>query len=684
MRFGFLFFLFYLSICGCPAFTYSQDFKGLEYDFGVLDTSNSESSVLEHVFEIANDTNTKLEVTDVIASCVCIRVDEDANANLSIESNSTRKVKVLLDVTTQMGKVDHSIVLVSTGKVFRLRLTALKKGVWASPSKVDLGFVSGKKKLLATVLLLESGFSKGQVSSATSDNFAFEAVLGKLESNAGKEHTRPVAAVHITFDCSRASTHLGPQKANISVVFECGDGEEKVVIIPVSSVVVSEHIVTPKAIFFGNVTPGTKSIRQLSFEPNGRSTMKPRKQNLNIESDSDFITVSMSTDPENSARYNIMLSLDIPFDATFNEKLLQGNANVLDQGTVVVSVPYLAVLQPAVQKQVEGATGEFKKTAYSLKLGQKFGVPEVLSWFDSLSIPDSAPTWTMAHYVLAASELGGQKQKTIRRLLSTGTKFPAFEKSNNRYFGTSRGPFFERQHHLDQFLGYLSLSGVTTETSLTPTTNGVTIGDILEDAKWNTALRGEELSWKTIAFCRYEDKLGSKWKNKFSETVDLEAVIEKLISQDEPPCLGTHKTMAIVCYANLMLEDEARCSTNLKSKIEKYIKEKVLELKQTQRKDGAFDIPEQLLDQPFFLGIESDILYTGHTIEYLMVLETIDPNEAWVKRAIDFLCEAIQKRRRRLESLDFENENYCREFGQLCHAISGLRRWSTKAQTTRE
>lgn len=32
----------------------------------------------------------------------------------------------------------------------------------------------------------------------------------------------------------------------------------------------------------------------------------------------------------------------------------------------------------------------------------------------------------------------------------------------------------------------------------------------------------------------------------------------------------------------------------------------------------------------------------------------------------------------RMISLDFENERYCREFGQLCHAVSGLRRWSDR------
>ncbi len=652
----------------------AQEFKGFEHDFGVL-PDKMESELLEHVFEIENNADQKLEITKVTESCSCIRVD--GAAELSIEPNSIGKVKVLLDVSAQRGIVNQAVLLSSKDKTFRLRLTALKKGIWAAPVKADLGFVTGRKRLLSTIWLYESGFSKGKITSARSDNDAFEVLLGKFESNGNTEDGRGVGAIQIAFKNLDGSTKLGPQTAKVSVVFDCGDGTKRVVVIPVSSIVVSEHVVIPKAVFFGNVFLGTKVTRKLSFEPNGRSKSNQKKRSLKIESDSDYIAASITSDPKNKAKYDISIAVSLPVDAEFKGKLFRGNVRVMEQETVVVSIPYLAVVQPADPK-LDGKKSSALKNVDSKKFVKNFDLPGVLSWFDSLTIPESAPAWTMAHYVLAVSESGGQKQKVVESLLNSGSKYPAFEKSNGRYFGASRGPFFETQHHPDQFLGYLSMSGVTTEEKLIPTKYGVTIADLLEHSKWNTTLRGEELSWKTIAYCNYEEKLGSQWKNKFSETICLETIVEKLISQDEPTCLGAHKVTAIFCYSNLLMNHRSKCSAGLKAKVEKLVKEKIKELKQTQRENGAFAVPKQLGDRRFTLDAGFDILNTGHTLEYLMLLETIDPNEPWVGRAANSLCQAIQQRHKRLESLDFENERYCREFGQLCHAISGLRRWSDK------
>ncbi|MEZ6097189.1 MAG: hypothetical protein R3C03_23700 [Pirellulaceae bacterium] len=264
----------------------------------------------------------------------------------------------------------------------------------------------------------------------------------------------------------------------------------------------------------------------------------------------------------------------------------------------------------------------------------------------------------------------------IRSLLDLGGQNPAFSESNNRYFGTTDGEFFQIQHHPDQFLGYLSLSGVDPSRKLASGSNQIAIIDLLRDSQWSTTLRGEELSWKTIAYCCYQNELGVEWKNKFSETITLESVVEKLLAQEEIACLGTHKTMAIVCYSNLQRRAEGNTSTT--AKVIAYLDKKLEEIRTSQRSDGAFDIPAELVDQRYYLSVGTDILYTGHTLEYLMALESTDPTAEWVRRAVYYLCLAIGNRKKRFESLDFGNEKYCSEFGQLCHAIAGLRRWQNR------
>jgi len=244
------------------------------------------------------------------------------------------------------------------------------------------------------------------------------------------------------------------------------------------------------------------------------------------------------------------------------------------------------------------------------------------------------------------------------------------------------GPYFMQEHHPDQFLLYFGLAGGTLDAPLTIDDKEYAFQNVLERSLLE-ARTTSELAFTVSAYAKFLEP-GRTWQNKFGETMTLAMLLEKLLDTPERTCYGTHRLGALAnVYARKeFLED--RAIARLWSELERQVFEALVMLKQSQRPDGGFELPEMTFGSP--TQEHYDIYYTGHSLEWITFLGEDYCRNDWVVRAVDFLAgitsATYRQTYRNVESVQIPNTHF--DFGGLSHAVSALKRWHDQVHENRE
>ena len=234
-----------------------------------------------------------------------------------------------------------------------------------------------------------------------------------------------------------------------------------------------------------------------------------------------------------------------------------------------------------------------------------------------------------------------------------------------------------QEHHPDQFLNYFSMAGGTLNAALVVDGKEYTIRDVLDRSLLETKLTNE-LAYSVLTYSHYLEP-GKRWKNKFGEEMSLAILLDKLLRTPEKTCLGTHRLGALArVYARKELKQDKEVA-KLWDELERQILEALVRLKQSQRLDGAFEVPGQTpaTQNDDFV----DVYYTGHSLEWVVLLGNDYCRDDWVVRGFQRLSEAVEAvYRQTYRNLDATgNVQSHFDFDGLSHAVSAAICWKNGA-----
>jgi hypothetical protein len=231
----------------------------------------------------------------------------------------------------------------------------------------------------------------------------------------------------------------------------------------------------------------------------------------------------------------------------------------------------------------------------------------------------------------------------------------------------------EGQGHPDQWLGYLSQTGLGLDEEIVAGGRTYTIRDLLEQAKWDI-YQGMEATWTLMAFSVYLP-LDAEWVNKRGENWNIERVVAMEAEQLGPAepgqftagdsaCGGSHRLFGLAVMVNKYLAEKQKRPEELTGGW-KMANMKLQEAKRIarlyQQPDGTFSA--QYFNRPGTTANVSDrIGTTGHTFEMLATsMSQEEIHSPWMRKAADQLCTLLEQTRE--IQLDV---------GGLYHACHGL------------
>jgi hypothetical protein len=303
--------------------------------------------------------------------------------------------------------------------------------------------------------------------------------------------------------------------------------------------------------------------------------------------------------------------------------------------------------------------------------------------------------WQVVHGVLAFGdefqiEHEGQLVPALDWLLSGSGRLRGW---NIRAGGASdRGPIAvlepgskEGQGHPDQWLGYLSQTGMSLDERIVGGGREYTIGDLLEQAKWDI-YQGMEATWTLMAFSVYLP-IDAQWENKRGEKWDVERVVgmeAAALGPAEPgkfdtgdsACGGSHRLFGLAVMVNKYLRETGKRPDELTGGW-KHANIKLQDAKQIARRfqqpDGTFSA--HYFNRPGTTANVSDrIGTTGHTFE--MVATAMSQEELaqpWMRKAADQLCTLLEN-----------TEDIPLDVGGLYHACHGLFVYQQRLDSARQ
>ncbi|MDX1961616.1 MAG: ADP-ribosylation factor-directed GTPase activating protein isoform b [Pirellulales bacterium] len=231
------------------------------------------------------------------------------------------------------------------------------------------------------------------------------------------------------------------------------------------------------------------------------------------------------------------------------------------------------------------------------------------------------------------------------------------------------------QGHPDQWLGYLSQTGLTPADKIVIGKKSYTIADLRNQAQWDL-VPGMEATWTLMALSHPSYwKLTDTWKNRNGETWNIEklALMEAQAPVVGGSCGGTHRLYALAVALNQYRNENQIQDVNKLppawAVVHARIQEFVTQAQREQNADGTFST--NYFTRPGNAPrIDDKISTTGHILEFLTAaLTDQELAEPWVTRS----CE-------RLVTLMEIAKNDPVECGGLYHAAHGLiiyraRRW---------
>lgn len=301
--------------------------------------------------------------------------------------------------------------------------------------------------------------------------------------------------------------------------------------------------------------------------------------------------------------------------------------------------------------------------------------------------PQEMQNWMKMHRLLIfgndAFTNGSEKtQKAFDGVLNPNPPDGPFITRRGKPFGRQHGDRFDQEHHRDQFLHLLSMSGVPLDATLFVDKRQFQIRDLVDNSLREARTTGE-LAWTVSAYAYYI-KPGHQWSNKFGEKISLAILTESLLSKEEGACAGTHQLCAISRVLSTPKLKQDKLLVALWPQLEARVSLEVERLRSHQAADGSFDIPEvlreRLLAQPNATPNRMAVYYMGHCIEWLVIaLPPEQLRETWVLRAVEYLATAVAAEYMDAAStIHFRTQEQNYQYGFQTHAISGLARWYDK------
>ena len=220
------------------------------------------------------------------------------------------------------------------------------------------------------------------------------------------------------------------------------------------------------------------------------------------------------------------------------------------------------------------------------------------------------------------------------------------------------------QGHEDQWLGYLSQAGLTTEQPIVVDGQEFKVIDLITQARWDI-YDGMEATWTLMAFSTYLP-LDAEWQAKDGSTWTIGRIVEMESAQklDDSACGGTHRMYGIAVALKRYLAEGGKtdpAGDGPWDHAQRKVSEAVESARKFQQPDGSFST-NYFARPATSPEIATRISTTGHTLEFLTVaLSDDDLQQPWVTRAAVNLVENLEK-----------TQKFDLECGALYHAAHGL------------
>ena len=242
----------------------------------------------------------------------------------------------------------------------------------------------------------------------------------------------------------------------------------------------------------------------------------------------------------------------------------------------------------------------------------------------------------------------------------------------------------EGQGHPDQWLGYLSQTGMGLDERIVAGGREYKVRDLLEQAKWDI-YQGMEATWTLMAFSVYLP-IDAQWENKQGEKWNVERVVgmeAAALGPAEPgefdtgdsPCGGSHRLFGLAVMLNKYLRETGKRPDELEGGW-KHANIKLQDAKQIARR---FQQPDGTFSAQYFMrpgataNISERIGTTGHTFEMLATCMSHDElSQPWMRKAAAQLCTLLEQTR-----------EIQLEVGGLYHASHGLYVYRQRLEETR-
>jgi hypothetical protein len=228
-------------------------------------------------------------------------------------------------------------------------------------------------------------------------------------------------------------------------------------------------------------------------------------------------------------------------------------------------------------------------------------------------------------------------------------------------------------YHTDDLVATMAETGALLNTPLHLRDGDVQVSDLLKTALMRFHLDQLEYEWTTIAYARHVFPERG-WQNKFGERIDVDALVEELISHqpDLGPCNGLHRLEALVV---LYRADEQYqiLSGRTKLKMLLYMKRASQALVQAQTADGYWTrqwprgASASKVAKDSTVSLHDKLLVTGHHLEWLALApEQVQPPRETVIRAAQWLSRAL---------IEMDEKDLLEAYGPYTHAARALCLW---------
>lgn len=228
------------------------------------------------------------------------------------------------------------------------------------------------------------------------------------------------------------------------------------------------------------------------------------------------------------------------------------------------------------------------------------------------------------------------------------------------------------QGHEDQWLGYISQTGVGPDEPIVVAGKTFKFGDLLTQAQWD-AYEGMEASWTLMALSVYVPA-ATTWQAKDGQTWSVERMIEMEAGGDlsASACGGSHRMSGVAMALNRRIEDGGEISGGWKKADDK-VQECIAKCREHQQPDGSFSTnywirPSTSPDAALRLST------TGHQLEFLAIATNGKQlREPWIRQAVVAIVQLLD-----------ETRELPVECGGLYHSIHGLELYRERMYGPRE